>query len=239
MAGIGETLKEARERKGLTIAAVSQATKINPKVLSSLEAEEFDKMAGALYVKSFLRKYSEFLGLNSKELISSYLALNPQQSAPITNITAKSPKSLNTTRIIRMTFLILVGCVFLSIFFALSRLWITHKRAFPKIHREKRISSRPLLHSQALSIPQGDMLRLKIKARKNTWLQLKADGDIVFQQVLPKAEEESRQARDNFELWVGDASNLILSLNGKPLGSLGRGVKRGIVIDHEGLKLKL
>ena len=77
----------------------------------------------------------------------------------------------------------------------------------------------------------------KIKARKDTWLQLKSDGKVVFQHILGGGKEESWEAKDNFELWVGDAESLTLSLNGKPLGSLGRGVKRDILINRQGLQL--
>ena len=47
--------------------------------------------------------------------------------------------------------------------------------------------------------------------------------------------KETWQANDKVELWVGNAAALDLDLNGRPLGSPGRGVIKNILVTHEGL----
>jgi cytoskeleton protein RodZ len=72
MPPIGETLREARMRQELDIAEVEQATKIRGKYLRSLEAEEFDRLPGTTFVRTFLRTYAEYLGLDSQLLVEEY-----------------------------------------------------------------------------------------------------------------------------------------------------------------------
>ena len=57
---IGELLKKARVKKGLSIEKVYKNTRIYPGILKSMENGKFEDLPGRLYVKAFLRKYSDF-----------------------------------------------------------------------------------------------------------------------------------------------------------------------------------
>lgn len=72
MAEIGSTLREARIRQSIDIGAVEDATKIRAKYLRALENEEFEVLPGPTYVKTFLRTYAEYLGLDAQLLIDKY-----------------------------------------------------------------------------------------------------------------------------------------------------------------------
>jgi hypothetical protein len=72
MANIGSTLREARMRAGIDITEVESRTKIRAKYLRAIENEEWDLLPGPVYVKSFLRTYGDFLGLDSRALIDEY-----------------------------------------------------------------------------------------------------------------------------------------------------------------------
>ena len=56
---IGNTLREARVRRNLTLQQVEEDTKIRVKYVQAMENEDFDVMPGATYVKGFLRTYSD------------------------------------------------------------------------------------------------------------------------------------------------------------------------------------
>jgi cytoskeleton protein RodZ len=72
MADIGSTLREARMRARIDISEVETRTKIRAKYLRAIENEEWDLLPGPVYVKSFLRTYGDFLGLDSRLLIDEY-----------------------------------------------------------------------------------------------------------------------------------------------------------------------
>jgi cytoskeletal protein RodZ len=74
MPSIGETLREARMRQRLDIADVEDRTKIRAKYLRALENEEFGMLPGPTFVKTFLRTYSEMLGLDPHVLVEEYRA---------------------------------------------------------------------------------------------------------------------------------------------------------------------
>jgi cytoskeleton protein RodZ len=72
MADIGTTLREARIRARIDISEVEARTKIRAKYLRAIENEEWDLLPGPVYVKSFLRTYGDFLGVDSRALVDEY-----------------------------------------------------------------------------------------------------------------------------------------------------------------------
>jgi len=69
---IGGTLREARMRARIDITEVERATKIRARYLRAIENEEWDALPGPVYVKSFLRTYSDYLGLDSRLLVDEF-----------------------------------------------------------------------------------------------------------------------------------------------------------------------
>jgi hypothetical protein len=74
LADIGSILRETRIRDKIDITAVEEATKIRAKYLRALENEEWSVLPGPSYVKSFLRTYAEFLGVDPHMLVEEYRA---------------------------------------------------------------------------------------------------------------------------------------------------------------------
>jgi transcriptional regulator with XRE-family HTH domain len=87
MPPIGETLRDARMRRGLDIADIEQRTKIRAKYLRALEGEEWDQLPGPTFVRTFLRTYAEVVGLDAALLIEEFrVSHEPEQAelAPLT-----------------------------------------------------------------------------------------------------------------------------------------------------------
>jgi hypothetical protein len=72
MPEIGASLREARMRARIDITEVEDATKIRAKYLRALENEEWNLLPGSTFVKSFLREYADYLGLDSRLLVEEY-----------------------------------------------------------------------------------------------------------------------------------------------------------------------
>ncbi len=72
VADIGSTLREARMRNHIDIIEVEARTKIRAKYLRAIENEEWDLLPGPVYIKSFLRTYGDYLGLDSRALIDDF-----------------------------------------------------------------------------------------------------------------------------------------------------------------------
>lgn len=76
---IGAKLKAAREAAGLEIGEAAAQAQIPRSAAESLEAEDFSNFPSPVYAKSFLAKYSEFLGVDAKQWLD---ALEPGSFMP-------------------------------------------------------------------------------------------------------------------------------------------------------------
>ena len=59
-------------RAKIDINEVETRTKIRAKYLRALENEEWDLLPGEIYVKSFLRTYGDYLGLDTRQLLDDF-----------------------------------------------------------------------------------------------------------------------------------------------------------------------
>ena len=69
---IGNSLREARVRRGIEFAQAEIVTKIRGKYLRALEEEQFEVLPAETYVKGFLRTYAEYLGLDGQLYVDEY-----------------------------------------------------------------------------------------------------------------------------------------------------------------------
>ena len=68
MASLGQTLKEEREARNISIEEIAAATKIVPRYLEALEADRLDIMPGGFFIRGIIRTYARFLGLDGDDV---------------------------------------------------------------------------------------------------------------------------------------------------------------------------
>lgn len=78
---VGQQFKKAREARNLTIAQVTQVTRIRAHHLDAIEADNFDALPSPVHVRGFLRLYAEYLGLSLEELIANQRAESAEPAA--------------------------------------------------------------------------------------------------------------------------------------------------------------
>lgn len=72
MAGFGETLRQARAHKNVTLREAEQATRINRHHLAALEDENFSSLPPLIYQRGFVRNYALYLGLDASKMAEMF-----------------------------------------------------------------------------------------------------------------------------------------------------------------------
>jgi cytoskeletal protein RodZ len=109
---IGESLRDARTRRGFTPADVHKAIRIRERYLTALEEERWDMLPGEAYTKGFLRTYAEHLGLNSQLYIDEYNARIPhrdEDAPPFVPHPAVAQRSLKRGILVAFAAVLVVG----------------------------------------------------------------------------------------------------------------------------------
>ena len=68
---LGNILREAREKLGLSVADVAGQIKFAPRQIEALEAEDFKSLPEAAFLRGFVRSYAKILRLDAETLLAS------------------------------------------------------------------------------------------------------------------------------------------------------------------------
>src|SRR5450759_4333469 len=68
---LGNMLREAREKLGLSVADVAGQIKFAPRQIEALEAEDFKHLPEAAFLRGFVRSYAKILRLDAETLLAS------------------------------------------------------------------------------------------------------------------------------------------------------------------------
>jgi cytoskeleton protein RodZ len=80
MGDFGGKLRQARERRGVSLRQISAATKISVSVLEALERNDLSKLPGSIFSRAFVRSYASEVGLDPDDTIRDFLAEFPEEA---------------------------------------------------------------------------------------------------------------------------------------------------------------
>jgi transcriptional regulator with XRE-family HTH domain len=72
MKSIGQLFRETREGKGLTIKQISATIKIRESLIEAMEKGDYFTFSSDMHLKSFMRSYANFLGINEDKVMALY-----------------------------------------------------------------------------------------------------------------------------------------------------------------------
>ena len=68
----GESLRQAREIKGWSVAEVATQLNLTPQRLSQIEAGAFDKLPGTTFARGYIRAYAKLLEMDQSRLVMEF-----------------------------------------------------------------------------------------------------------------------------------------------------------------------
>jgi cytoskeleton protein RodZ len=214
---IGNTLREARLRRGLDFRQVETSTKIRGRYLRALEEEDFDSLPAETYVRGFLRGYAEFLGLDGQLYVDEYNSrfvtgeeyapMRPRRSPP-----KRTGRGLETN-------VVLLALTAIGIMTAL--VIVAWKFSAGPSSSKQTPKPAPVAKTTKPAA-RGDVTRANLlvtAVRGNSWLEVHANpghgklGRLLYQGTLEKGQTQRFVAK---RLWVnaGAPENLRVKLNG-------------------------
>jgi cytoskeletal protein RodZ len=243
--GIGERLRNAREARGYSLAAMERLTKIRADYLSALEEERFDLLPERIYVRGFLRTYALALGFNPLELLDRYDAAYEETESPIvagraidSPIRAATPRS-RLRQILGYAVAIVVLTVLLLAYIGVQQLrefsqpaapppvggvGPTQQAPSPTTQPPVGVPSPapaapgtpPAPTSPAPSSPLAGV-RLELKASGRSWLRIVSDGNRLFEGFVDNGEVHTWTASKQMTVRVGNLPAVAMTLNGQAL----------------------
>jgi cytoskeletal protein RodZ len=97
-ANFGSVLRQARERRCISLADVARKTKVSQSSLERLEAGRLDDLPPDVFVRGFIRSYARTVGLREAEPLGLFeQALDARRRAEQTLLSTPSPQPAGDT----------------------------------------------------------------------------------------------------------------------------------------------
>jgi cytoskeletal protein RodZ len=229
---IGASLREARERQGLSLEEVEAATRIRERYLEALEDERFEVLPGNAYVRAFLREYARFLGLDGERLASEFAARFPEDEAPA----PVPPVPVRRRRWSARTAAVVIGAVALALIVTLLA-WHPSSTSSPKTvaeppppapraHARTAPRPKPRPKPPPAARPPAEVRLSLVATRGRCWLLVRrgtATGPILWTGTLVPG--QARQFVGPLWIRMGAPENLVARLGRRTLT---------IPLDHTG-----
>lgn len=231
----GVWLREARERKGLTLDDLAHVTKISPKVLFALEAGATDKLPPTFFTRGFVKAYAKEVGLDPDGTADRYLAeVSPDTPvADAENVRALVETAVSRTGVIgfenrhaplltarrsdRSGRLILAAAAIGAVVY-LGRLnWDSYASPADAVSpgpAPATAAEPPRAELAAASDVSNGPLKVEIKPQGACWFSAAADGNPAQSELLQAGATRPIEVRDALVLRVGDADACAFTING-------------------------
>ena len=82
MDDFGGKLRQARERRGISLRQIAASTKIAAAALDALEKNNISKLPGGIFSRAFVRSYAVEVGLDPDETVKEFLERFDQEPPP-------------------------------------------------------------------------------------------------------------------------------------------------------------
>ncbi|MCS7281665.1 MAG: DUF4115 domain-containing protein [Desulfobacterota bacterium] len=209
-------LKSRREEKGLTLEEVSERLCIRKHILEQIEAGKAEERIPFVYLSGYLKLYSRLLGCEEelREKISEILKERKEKPNPQEIIVKKPQRSFSAYK--KYLIFVIVPLVF-AFFFILEK----DENTVP-ISKESVVERASLAESPSFDTTPFTEKKLVITCHERTWVSVVVDGKEKKEFMLNPKDVVVLNAKEGFDLLVGNAGGIRLILNGQDIGFSGR-----------------
>jgi len=216
---IGETLAAARQQAGLTVAQVSQQTRIRETIIRAIERDDFSSCGGDFYARGHIRSIASAVGTDPVPLIREYDQEHPASGMraaeifePATPIKIREPRPFGLGKVLIVVLLAVIG-------FGVYRLVSTgagshpsasathHPTASPKASA----TIKPVVHT-----PVPPVAVIKVTSMQDCWIGFTSpSGKQLYQGTILAGQSKTWREKHVVSMVIGNPPGIVLTVNGR------------------------
>jgi cytoskeletal protein RodZ len=230
-ANFGEELRLAREARGISLREISEQTRISMRYLEAIESNDYKRLPGGIFNRSFIKAYAKYVGFDEQEALEGYartareqgdsdeVLTTPYQSRVYTDSNTRSP-------VVTLLLTVLILAV-LSLVVWGAKHWYERREAARADNKPATTNPQntpavaPAQTAPAnQSAPATDAFHIQIKARgESVWISTQVD-DAKKASGIVLQPDEAREFTPQQRLKIGyapvKAKSLEVNINGRP-----------------------
>jgi cytoskeleton protein RodZ len=252
--GVGNDLRETRERLGWSLPAVAASLRIRLPYLEAIEAGRFSELPGNAYAVGFVRTYAGAMGLDTDEIARRFRA----EAADVnrkTDLTFPAPvpeRGVPAGAVVLLSVVLIVVAYMGWYRFSGERqpaaqvVPVVPERLVAAIEPppvpvaiKPVVAVPPPVAVPPVQPPAADGGRIVVRAKSEAWVQVRdKQGTVIFNRTMRAGETWPVPGRQALLLTVGNAGGTDILVDGIVAPSLGADgvVRRDVPLDADQLR---
>lgn len=243
----GRVLSEARAAKGLAVAEVAAQLRLSASQVAALEADDYERLPGPVFVRGFVRNYARLLGLDPEKLVDSvelpHAAVPASAAIPVSReIPFPARKSANWLPYAGALAVLVSAVAIYELYYASPHsvtVSVPQPVAAPVLQSVPAVDETPAVSAVAVANPlpaeaepvssspeaaekpqdlPAGMAEARFEFASASWVEVRDRSErVLFSQLNPAGSEQRVTGRPPFSVVIGNARDVRLTYNGKPV----------------------
>ena len=216
---IGETLAAARQQAGLTVAQVSQQTRIRETIIRAIERDDFSSCGGDFYARGHIRSIASAVGTDPVPLIREYDQEHPASGMraaeifePATPIKIREPRPFGLGKVLIVVLLAVIG-------FGVYRLVSTEGGSHPSASATHHPTASPKASATIKPVvhtPVPSVAVIKVTATQDCWIGFTSpSGKQLYQGTILAGQSKTWREKHVVSMVIGNPPGIVLTVNGR------------------------
>ena len=216
---IGETLAAARQQAGLTVAQVSQQTRIRETIIRAIEHDDFSSCGGDFYARGHIRSIASAVGTDPVPLIREYDQEHPASGMraaeifePATPIKIREPRPFGLGKVLIVVLLAVIG-------FGVYRLVSTEGGSHPSASATHHPTATPTASATVKPVvhtPVPAVAVIKVTAMQDCWIGFtSSSGKQIYQGTILAGHSKTWWEKHPVSMVIGNPPGIVLTVNGR------------------------
>lgn len=222
---LGEELKRRREDMGLSLAQISETTRIGTRFLRAIESDDFKILPEGIYTRSFIRAFAKQVNMDEDEALRLYqeqtghqnVAVVAEMPEPVEDeepFVYKEPSTGFWPAAAVAAALALVLCTGAwALFHYIQRSGSESEVASTPTTPPEPTPQVPASTQQ--SVADDGSLKVTLEASDRCWIRYTADDGKPTQMMLESGAVEQIHANESIDLSIGNTKVIPMQINGR------------------------
>jgi cytoskeletal protein RodZ len=229
---LGSRLRQFRTEQSIPLEEVAAQTRIQARLLNAIEEGRLDELPEPVYIKGFIKRFAEAIGLNGAEFASAFPAGSSIQfvKPPWKHL---SPAQLRPIHLYLLYVCLVIGSVSGLSYLVRRSATVGNPPSIADFPRQQlpTPSSSPTKTQQKLQPTKaaeitrrsqdGKPVQVGVTLKAQSWIRIVADGKTEFEGVLPEGTQRTWVADKTLIVRAGNAGGVLVEFNNESAKQMG------------------
>ena len=230
---LGEFLQKAREDAGLSVDELAHIVNLRPGLFRAMESNDFLPCGGDTYARGHIRNISQITGSNSQELLALYDTEHSVDSRSLHSQLVDNNAAAIRSENRKLSWKVLVGAsLSIVVLIGIAQFAIgaidseptTTSMVIEEVEPTQTPTPSPTASetpTATSSIVSNELILSIAATRGNSNIDVVIGGVSVYKGPLFQGESKTFDGENSISIYLGNAGDLDLTLNGEKLAPLG------------------